>query len=370
MILSFAASLLVGSASLVADPTNHAVTFTATATGVDASAPVEFVFAKKDSDRDYESLFLVDTSPSEFAKAFDKAGIPRGDCIDPDACRLWPTGPRLTLEPALTNFLSATVEGKPASFDPMLYAGGARDKNGVPIAETDMPGAVFATYDLPQSLVSFDGVYPQGQVYGRYLPVRKIEKGTKQTFTFRWDGKSRDRKVDLHLSHTNLLTEIKRLRDLSAEGPLDVLVRFDPNLTIDETVRACRALAEIDSPRIKLNGFDGVFYRAFLPLEKWRDRSERLAQPVEIHLGEGGTNTVVEIREDWSGEGIDPVLEAVETRCRSWKETADAVSKIANPSGTIFAYLAASSRVRDVLELLDRIPSRPKIFYVFTEERP
>lgn len=36
------------------------LTFTATATGVEKGAPVEFVFAGKGTDRDYETMFILD----------------------------------------------------------------------------------------------------------------------------------------------------------------------------------------------------------------------------------------------------------------------------------------------------------------------
>ena len=43
-------------------------TFSATATGLEKGAPVEFLFAAQDSDNAYETMFLVDDSIDEFCR--------------------------------------------------------------------------------------------------------------------------------------------------------------------------------------------------------------------------------------------------------------------------------------------------------------
>ena len=48
---------MIGAAILAAS-----MTFTATATGVEKGTPVEFVFAGGNTDRDYETMFLIDGS--------------------------------------------------------------------------------------------------------------------------------------------------------------------------------------------------------------------------------------------------------------------------------------------------------------------
>ena len=44
------------------------LTFTATATGVEKGTPVEFVFAGRNTDRDYESMFLLDSTVDDFCR--------------------------------------------------------------------------------------------------------------------------------------------------------------------------------------------------------------------------------------------------------------------------------------------------------------
>ena len=102
-------------------------TFTATATGVAKGTPVEFMFAGAESDRDYETMFLIDAPIDEFCHGLEKAGVPRGEAQDIESCKLWPVGCPLTLEPSLDEF----VERKPLPGGPsnpaIIYTGGARD---------------------------------------------------------------------------------------------------------------------------------------------------------------------------------------------------------------------------------------------------
>ena len=107
--------------------------FTATATGVAKGTPVEFMFAGKGSDRDYETMFVLDISPEDFCNGIEKAGIPRGNPPDTSNCVLWPVGCPLTLEPSLDDFVERQFEaGCPAADTPILYTGGTRRANGRP----------------------------------------------------------------------------------------------------------------------------------------------------------------------------------------------------------------------------------------------
>ena len=90
---------------------------------------------------------------------------------------------------------------------------------------------------------------------------------------------------------------------------LDVLAMFSGDMTVSEAKAAANALQALDSVQIKINGTNdnGLFYRAFLPLVKWSDRSERLLQPFELTLGDD-KDELLYIEEDWSGESLNPKL--------------------------------------------------------------
>ena len=64
------------------------LSFTATATGLEKGAPVEFVFAGRNTDRDYETMFLIEDSVDEFCTKLEAAGLPRGKPPDVVQARL------------------------------------------------------------------------------------------------------------------------------------------------------------------------------------------------------------------------------------------------------------------------------------------
>lgn len=313
-ILSIAAVFLAcapaAASSIKVDKTAHAVSFDVVSTDCGMDAEVEFFIAGAESDHDYETMFLLVDPVRELAAAFDEAQIPRGTPSSYRECRFWPVGDEIVFEPDLWSFLQETRSERKA---PAVYTGGTRGSDGIPEADTNMPQAVFALYDCEQSLIQFDDALPQGATYGRFRPAVKIPEGEKRRITVRWNGKALNKKVDLALMPGKLMDAINELREKSADAELDVTVSFSPEMTVGEAAQAAAALQLVDSARIKLNGFapGQFFYRAFLPLEKWRDRKERLTQPYEIRLASASAEpqlTVIE--EDWTTDNnsSDPVL--------------------------------------------------------------
>ena len=281
------------------------LTFTATATGVEKGAPVEFLFVGPGSDRDYEALFILDESVGSFCRRLEQAGLPRGAAVDSANCRLWPVGCPVSLKPAVTNFVAGTL---PDGLEPSapVYTGGTRLKDGTVSAETNSPFAAFSLYALAQSPIAYENIYPQGEIYGAFTARSTIPKGERVSFRIDWDAATMPR--HLHLTaHPGKGRELLRtLQAESEKGVLDVLVGFDDSMTVREAKSVAQALATVDSPRVKLNGVTNVFFRSFLPLVKWTDRQERTTQPFELTVGE--PDKLVFIEEDWNVEGIDPKL--------------------------------------------------------------
>ena len=281
------------------------LTFTATATGVEKGAPVEFVFAGRNTDRDYESMFLIDDTVDGLCRKLEKAGLPCGRPTDVESCNLWPVGCTLRFEPSLTNFIGSTVQSANALLSP-VYTGGTRLGDGSREASTNMPASVFSTYTLAQSPIVPNGIVDQGAVYGSYTASKTLKKGERISFTLSWDAGSMPRAVHMTVAPGNVVEVIKRLRTESERGEVDALIGFSDDLTVAEATTAANALATIDSTRVKINGCTNIFYRSFLPLVKWIDRQERLVQPFELTLG--NPDQLVFIEEDWSGDGEDPKL--------------------------------------------------------------
>lgn len=281
------------------------LTFTATATGVEKGTPVEFVFAGKNTDRNYETMFLVDDSIDDLCSKLEGAGLPRGKPTDVKSCQLWPVGCRLEFKPSLDEFIVGNV---PDASDGVgfIYTGGTRTKSGCCEATEEMPASFLATYSLDQSPIVHDGIYEQGEMYGKFTAAKTFKKGERVSFTVSWNANSAPRHVHLTICPGNSVAVLGALRSESEKGDLEALIGFDANLTVAEATAAAQALATVDSRHIKINGCTNVFYRAFLPLVKWQDRNERLQQPFELTMSV--TNRLVFIEEDWSGPGNDPVL--------------------------------------------------------------
>lgn len=334
-------------------------TFSATATGLEKGAPVEFFFAAQDSDNAYETMFLVDDSIDEFCRKIEDAGIPRGKAESVRDCILWPVGCPVKIEPAISNFIATTMPPG-LSLGDIIYTGGLRDAKGSPIAATNQPCAAFAFYSLGQSPLVFDGIYPQGDVYNAHVAAKTLKKGDKVKFTLSWDGSSRPKPVSISLAPGTIASELKRLKDESAGGrTIDVKVDFSPELTVGESIAAARALAVVDSNKVKINGRDPdkLFYRAFLPLEKWSDRNERLVQPFELTVT-NDVDRLVYIEQDWSGDDLDPRLTP--------RDIDFAKAEYFSAIHTCFIYASRSQKLKRLYEAMNKLKNvRIDSWYVF-----
>ena len=332
-------------------------TFTATATGVDRGAPIEFVFVGKNSDRDYEAMFFLDEPIDRFCRRIEEAGLPRGKPIDQASCRLWPCGCALQFDPPISNFVNGALqEGETPA---LIYTGGTRTPSGSCTAETEMPAALFSVYTLAQSPLAFDGIFDQGDVYGRLTAKQTLEKGTRHTFTVTWDETKMPMHLDLTLRKGNAAELLKLLKTKSERCDLDVCVGFNGDVSIAEATAFAQALATIDSVHVKVNGCQNVFYRAFLPLVKWRDRQERLHQPYELTLEPDGHEKFLFIEEDWSVEGDDPKLTPREI---AFKDAAQHPQ-----TDTCFVYADPQETIERLVKVMGKLKeSAVRNWYVFS----
>ena len=333
------------------------LSFTATATGLEKGAPVEFVFAGRNTDRDYETMFLIDGSVDELCAKLEAAGLPRGMSTDASRARLWPVGCPVTFSPALESFIDGKMpEGLPDAHP--IYTGGLRLTEGGCDAGTNMPAAVFSIYTLAQSPFVYNGIYDQGAVYGSFTARKALKKGERVSFTVSWDPATLPQAINLTISPGNATEVLNRLRAASEKSEVNVQIGFDGQLTVREATAAAMALATIDSSRIKVNGCSNIFYRSFLPLVKWQDRKERLSQPFELTLG--NPDRLVFIEEDWTVDGDDPKLTPVEI----------AVSDIARHprTDTCFIYTEEQNKVSEILRAMESLKGgNIRNWYVFSK---
>ena len=334
------------------------LTFTATATGVEKGTSVEFAFAGRNSDRDYESMFLIDDTVDDFCRKLEEAGFPRGKPTEERICNLWPVGASLVIDPPLTNFIVASTSESRLIEHP-IYTGGTRLGNGACDAGTNMPASVFSLYSLPQSPIVPNGIFEQGSVYGSFTARETLKKGERYSFTFKLKEGSFPEFLHLTVRPGNSAEIVQRLKSESERmSSVNALIGFADDLTVAEATAMANALSVIDSVRTKINGCSNLFYRAFLPLVKWRDRKERLTQPFELTLGT--SDRLVYIDEDWSVEGSDPKLTPHEI------SFADVAKYQKTDTCFVFASAATPiSRIRTAMSKLNG--SKIRNWYIFTD---
>jgi len=335
-----------------------AYTFTASATGVEKGTPLEFLFAGAETDRDYETMFLLDKPIGEICREIEKTGLPCGRPVDARNCLLWPVGCELTISPPIADFVDSQLPDG-ISLGAPIYTGGTRLADGALQAEKEMPMAFFSLYTLAQSPILFNGLYEQGQVYGCHKAKLTLKKGEKRTFTLSWKKAVLPKTVSVKVMPGQAADILRRLKEASSQGEIDVRVSFADDLTLAEATAFAQALAIVDSVNVKINGRDkgDFFYRAFLPLVKWRDRKERLTQPFEIRVGP--PDQILFISEDWSVEGLDPKLTEVPV-------SYDDLTKYPNVD-TAFLYARPTDTVKSLKRVLARLPEAVRNHYVFAE---
>lgn len=349
------------------DQENHTVSFTAVSTDCGVDTDLEFLFVGPNSDHDYESMFTTLAPMSEIANAFTKAGFPLGAPMSLTDCKFWATGDEIIMEPSVTNF----VKDLRSNIQPrLIYTGGTRNKKGEADAAVTMPAALFALYNCSQSLILLDDFLDQSSTYGRFKPAVKIPKGEKRRITFKLKKGTTHLKETVKINETNLQEVVKFLKTKSEKSYLDILCDFSPMMTLKKARDTAELLQIIDSNKIKINGIkEGqLYYKAYLPLEKWRDRKERLAQPPEVRFNIDGSINLTEVKEDWSDEKtLDPKLTPVETIYTDLNKAAYAVDVIASKVLTVFFYAKDNTQLKTLFEFRKKLKTSNLNIYVFIE---
>ena len=367
---------------VVASASERSVRFLVEATGCAASSTVEFAAIGPLSDRAYESLFVTVASPAALAAAFDRAGVPRGRPADVSRARLWPEGEKVALSVrswgsdtlAPTNLAAVLKdlrpEEGPALGIPAAWTAGARDASGAPVASTNIPCAVFALYNHAPSLLQLDGLFDQSSTYGRFQAARTFCPGELFELTATWDGRTRVKDVVARISATNAVETMKALQTTAKDHEVHAALAFDGTVSVAQAAQVAGAFALLDGPSLRMNGAaDGqFFFRAFLPETSWRQREGRIFQPFEVHVAADGAKTFVFCEEDWSGEGVDPVLKPKSTPFSDWAELPGLISKTGEQGekvNVMFLFAPKSCPVSTLTPVLAATAGRIGTFYVF-----
>jgi hypothetical protein len=348
---------------LLADREKREVHIWGEAIGMSIYDPVEFPLIAENSGHDYEALAISFARPLAIHRALEFIGMRPGRPVNYDAMQMWPKGERvqvtfswveddvthiypveeLLIDVRTTNALP--VEGfsfvgsiwfSPPDANTTNYAANAFD----PMAIMSDYNERLAVLDVPYKAVD-------SEVYGtrRAHPDRQIPSGALVNIVMTPEyPPDRKRVMDLNLevkreegdgvslrdlsfslttdggkvaargtSLANILAAFERLKK-EGKDPF-VSVRPDASLPVEAVRNVYRLLQELtgrEGIRIEPPEGDHLFYKAFIPNERFREREGRPSQPWELRLypsSAGATGVATRIEEEWKPEEEYPELQ-------------------------------------------------------------
>ena len=162
------------------------------------------------------------------------------------------------------------------------------------------------------------------------------------------------------------------LRADAAAHDLFVRMSFGGKTTVGEAAEIAGALSLVDGKGLKMDSPPPgkFFFRAFLPDPAWRERPGRMFQPFEVHVAADGAKKFVFVEEDWSGEGLDPVLKPRETPFSDWSELSGLIARTGEQGAKInvlFLFAPRATPVSALTPAVSAVGDRIGTFYVFGE---
>ncbi len=342
---------------LVADRKQRVVRLFGATTAVNNHEPAEFILINKDSAKAYEALAVAFVSGADVVEAMSFIGMEPGRPVDYDALRAWPRGERAimtfhwtdprnnTRQMRVERLVHDEQAGSHLPETGLVYTGSYRvpgDANSPRRLAADVRdvGSIVSTYNEPTTIFDLPHQAGQGAVYERFQPAEAFEREPWQTLEVTIEPARPDgppRVVDLTLNVTaapdagpddlaavrvNLVREqgdalvtradiAKALAALAnlAEGARDPFVTLDvgADMPLGLVRKVCRMLDAAEGPRgLRMDPPpDGqLYYRAYLPPEKLRDREQRLFHSWELRLVEDDSLTLIETYDERDDEGV------------------------------------------------------------------
>lgn len=344
----------------------HARTLQLWAESTDAGPgePIEFLLISSDSGHGYESLATSLAAPSDVHKGLEFIGLKPGHPVDSGKLWFWPKGERVavTFETAdrEARFVQASAErfivnrqtGQPLLSGGFVFTGSfeTETRSDPPrkayAADVKAPNSIISIYNEPVTVLDVPVQAPQGGVYGDQilnpqlmLPSNVLVKVTMTPEP--WSDGSRLRNLSLdvgvapdatagaledlrftvreggttHVADGGLNDALEYLSGLTRKGfDTFVTVRFGDRIQLGALHKFCTLLASIDTDtglHVEAPPAGQLYYRAFVPPERFRAREDRIAQPWELHLEDTGhspTGVLVKIEQVWKDDVIRPEL--------------------------------------------------------------
>ncbi len=368
-------------------------------TGMILGDPVEFFVITDMSGQDYEALLTTWVTPSELHEALEFIGLSPGGAVNTNAPRLWPRGDPvdasliLQLEEDLppgylpVNEWITRPDGSVMEDMPWVFTGAPMlphpqiEGKKVYGADQFSPHSIAATFNLHNTMFDLPVQGGKTQVYGTFLRNPALETRHGQPVILRLRPTPAERRrpeKDHRLSLTSADTEpLERLIE-SAQDAESTLFWVTPDFGPDLTLADLRGFAnklmvleqQEDQIRIEPPVAGQLYYQAFAPPERFRDRSRRPSQPLEIHLHreeEGFRAALFEIQELWD-ETRTPRL--VEER-RDLETPADWLAYLEENDPLIrvlFVFAPNDTRHHELNEWLSPVYSLFPVIYVYGQD--
>ncbi len=321
---------------VTADRETRTVRVEAWTTGVAAREPMEFFLIYERSGHDYEAYAVTPARPSHVHEALEFIGLGPGRHVDPERLRFWPEGDRVEIrveerdgdgeirrryraEDTILN-LETDRALPPAGF---VFAGSLRldrddrlEGEGY-AADAHEPHAIVTFFNLPATVLDIPRAGAQGDLYHVQVrhpdhvppegtPLRILLSPAPPPVPAGW-------RIDVRLAveaddaegfrfHAEVEDDPPApvsdppgfpawARAQAAEG-LEVWCtpRFAEELTLATLREAAGALDRLvrrHDLRITPPPAGELYYQAFVPNPRFRDRPRRHVQPWEVHLTRG-----------------------------------------------------------------------------------
>jgi hypothetical protein len=325
---------------------------------------VEFALIAEASGKDYEALAVAFAKPGDIHAALVFIGLHPGHPVDYAKRQFWPKGDRvrMTFEWEGTNGANRTLRAEDLIMDSrtgqsmppqgFAFVGSAWEpRPGVPgervyAADAFDPMSVASEYNDPETVLDVPQRAGKGDVYNVHIRNPDVDVPKCAWLRVRLEPEFRDRvtqAVDLDLrltvSSTNPAVTIQDVQFTLAStngqirqpglGVKQLLAAFekivaagqepfvtllpDANLPLSALHDAYRLLASLEDDngiRIEPPPPGHLYFQAFLPQERLRERANRPVQPLELQLTERGRAVTGELRqidEIWADEATNAV---------------------------------------------------------------
>ncbi|MCL1919611.1 MAG: hypothetical protein FWG50_00810 [Kiritimatiellaeota bacterium] len=395
---------------VAADARQRTVRLLAEAVGHAEGVTTEFLIVGPGSDRAYEAAAVTVAKPSDIVLAMEHIGLPRGGGVYSRPFRFWPCGERVS---ATARHLS-DPEGKAyplqslvkdTSAEGLLGGGGlvfagGRWRDGECLADTRQPSAVISLYNEAETLFDVPFQASQGAVYGRVSLAKALPYGEVLEITLAplpsKDGKPWVKQLNVLAAHENgewaitcsgtnnavqhkgdLASTLAWMKAEDAAGrDLFVTLNMRDDLPLAKAADVARVFYMLDGKGIKLDGKGegGVYPRAFLPQEQWREREGRTPQPFEIHItpdaAGGFTKKLTFIEEDWTVEGLDPKLTPKDYPFSAWDDLPALIQNVGGEDSKVnllFVFAPSAAPIKTFMPAIRALAERLPLVYVFGE---